>query len=302
MTSVELLAAAAGAVLVGGLLLLATGLIGTTRPRRLFLSRRARQLRAAILPGRSRVDEPSRWAALPAIAVALGLIGWLLTSWPVAGVILAGAALGLPHLFRSLGAQKRRIARLEALEEWTRRLANILDTGRGLDTALMSSATGCPAAIAPEVQTLARRMQAGARTEDALRAFADDLNGAVGDLVAAALILANHLRGEGTSRVLTGLSETVADEVVMRRKIEADRAKPRTTARLLVIITLATAVVLSLATDFMAPFGTATGQIALALIALFGAGCLWWLYLMAVPQPDPRFLVDSAPRRRGRST
>jgi hypothetical protein len=49
--------------------------------------------------------------------------------------------------------------------------------------------------------------------------------------VAATLILGAHRRGPGLAAVLDDLAGTVAEEVRIRRGIEADRAKPRTTAR-----------------------------------------------------------------------
>ena len=68
--------------------------------------------------------------------------------------------------------------------------------------------------------------------------FADDLDDATGDLVAANLILGARRRGAGLASVLESLAESVADDVRARRAIEADRAKPRTTARWVTIITV----------------------------------------------------------------
>ena len=68
--------------------------------------------------------------------------------------------------------------------------------------------------------------------------FADDLDDATGDLVAANLILGARRRGAGLASVLEGLAESVAADVRARREIEADRAKPRATARWVTLITV----------------------------------------------------------------
>ena len=54
--------------------------------------------------------------------------------------------------------------------------------------------------------------------------FADDLDDATGDLVAANLILGARRRGGGVASVLESLAESVAADVQARRAIEADRS------------------------------------------------------------------------------
>ena len=71
-----------------------------------------------------------------------------------------------------------------------------------------------------------------------MRAFADELDDPTGDLVAANLILGARRRGAGVASVLEALAESVAADVRARREIEADRAKPRSTARWVTIITV----------------------------------------------------------------
>ena len=97
------------------------------------------------------------------------------------------------------------------------------------------------------------RLRARWATEDALRAFADDLDDATGDLIAANLILGARRRGAGLASVLDGLAESVAADVRARREIEADRAKPRATARWVTIITVGVLAVLALTGDLRRP-------------------------------------------------
>ena len=128
----------------------------------------------------------------------------------------------------------------------------------------------------------------GWATEDALRAFADDLDDATGDLVAANLILGARRRGAGLASVLEGLAESVAADVRARREIEADRAKPRATARWVTIITIGVLAVLALTGDYVAPYGTPFGQVILVVLLSLYVATLVWMRRMAIgPSPPP---------------
>ncbi|WP_421740708.1 type II secretion system F family protein [Cellulomonas sp.] len=283
MTAV--LAGAAGALLVGGALLAVLGLrrVEPEAPRPRRRSRRAPQGRWA------------RWRWL--VAAGAGGFGVALTGWPVVGLIVAAAVVGLPFLLGSAAAASRAIDRVQAIEEWTRRLADVLATGVGMDQGLLASASTCPPAIAGEVNSLVARLSARWPTEHALRTFADDLDDAAGDFVVATLLLAARRRGPGLSSVLTAAAGSVADEVAARRKIEAERAKPRSTARLVTLITLGVAALLMLNGTYLAPYGDGLGQLVLLAIAGAFTGCLLWIRSLTLATPNPRFLTttDGAP-------
>ena len=138
------------------------------------------------------------------------------------------------------------------------------------------------------------RLRARISTEEALRAFADDLNDATGDLVAAYLILGARRRGQGLASVLESLAESVAADVRARRAIEADRAKPRTTARLVTIITISVLGFLTLTGDYISPYGSPLGQLLLILLLSAYVGLLIWMRNMAKGEALPRFLGDAA--------
>ncbi len=293
MTTTEALGAAtvvavvAGAAAAGGLVLAVLGLTprDTARPPRApRLVRAAR--RALGGPGQSRAHQ-----GLLAVGVACGAVMWLVSGWVVALVVVPAAVVGLPALFRA-GRAEAGVDRLEALEEWTRRLAGVLDVGVGLEQAITVNLRSTPAALREPVQALVARLRARWRTEDALRAFAAELDDPTGDLVAAALILGAQRRGTGLARVLTGLADTVAEEVRMRRQVEADRAKPRTTARAVTVITLVVLALLTANAAYIAPFGDPLGQMVLAVLLGAYAGALAWMTAMARTRPAPRFLTD----------
>ncbi|QTE30042.1 type II secretion system F family protein [Pengzhenrongella sicca] len=266
------------------------GVMGMTRvsaapsPRPLIRRRR----RDAVGRGRSQRPRSTRWA----IALGAGLLGWAVTGWPVVALIAAAMVRGLPVLLGTAKAAGRVIDRVEGIEEWTRRLGDLLVTGIGLEQAITDSVRSCPAIIAGEVGALANRIHARWPAETALRAFAADLDDGAGDLVACALILAARRRGPGLARVLSSVADSVSEDVAVRRKIEAERAKPRATARAVTIITLAVVAGGALTGDYLTPYGTPLGQLILIVLTCGFVGCLAWMRSMTVTRPEPRFLAS----------
>ncbi|MFZ1484910.1 type II secretion system F family protein, partial [Nostocoides sp.] len=175
-----LIPALAGALVVAGIIGVAVGLHPTpakapapTKP----------------LPGVTRVSSVSRRTRILLLAgTGAGLLVAVATGWFVAVLVVPAAAAGLPVLL-SAPPSSAKIDRLEAMEEWTRSLSGVLTAGVGLEQALIATLRSTPEQIRPEVTKLASRLRARWSTEDALRAFADDLDDATGDVVAANLIL-----------------------------------------------------------------------------------------------------------------
>lgn len=285
-----LLAALAGAMIVGGILLGIYGMIPRpvppARPKRLPRSGRlVRWWRG--LPAWQ------RWSSIAALLA--GLVIMVTTGWVIAVPVLPAAVLGLPALLMVTSAD-RQIARMDAIAEWTRNLAGVLTAGQGIEAAIQASLRSAPDAIRPEVARLVGRMRSRWSTEQALRAFADDLDDATGDLVCAALILGAARRGDGLARVLHDLAESVSADVRGRRMIEADRAKPRASARMVTLLSIGALVFFGLGGRFFAPYSTPLGQlILLAFLGCYGL-LLWWLRRMAEIQPASRFLGSHANR------
>lgn len=214
------------------------------------------------------------------MAVAACAVVWWATGWPVAAVLAAVGVVTVPVLARGHDAQ-RLIARLDTLASWVRRLADVLASGAGgLEQAIVASARTAPDALATEVQTLAVRLRTRG-LEPALRAFAADLDDEAGDRVVLALILRARAGGRGLSPVLDAQAKSLEAEVVARRDIEADRAKPRTDVRaILAITTVLLAGLVLFAHDFLTPFDDLLGQSVMAGIgALLGAAG-WWMHLL----------------------
>jgi Flp pilus assembly protein TadB len=291
------LAAVCGSSLVGGVLLAVAGLRAVPDDGR-PAARRARPRLLASALG-DHLPEPQRRRRRLWLSVALGggVAVWLLSGWVLAVLLFPLLVVGVPALLRGSAAAAD-VQRLTAIEQWTRGMSGVLTVGSGIEHAIAASVGSTPPAIAPMVATLSARLNARWPTETALRAFADDLDDATGDLVAATLILGAHRRGPGLAAVLDDLAATVAEEVRIRRGIEADRAKPRTTARWVTILTLGVLGLLALNEQYIAPYKTPLGQLALAVFLGLYVGCLLWMRAMTRGTPTPRFLP--APAAAGR--
>ena len=259
------LAALGGALAVLGVLLVVAGTTGRGLPeRRGGAPRRSVRARLGSVTAR-RVG----WL------LAVPLLAWLVTGWPVAAVFALVVTAAVPRVLAERRAAAARIERLQGLADWTRRLADVLTAGAGLEQALVASLPGAPAPVAADVGRLVARLRARRPVEEALRAFGDDLADPTADLVVAALLLAATRRGRGLAKLLAGLAATVEEEVAMRRAVEADRATPRTTARWVAGITVGvTAALVLLDRAYVAPFATPAGQVALAVVAVLFAGCV----------------------------
>jgi Flp pilus assembly protein TadB len=277
-----LFAAVAGALVVGGLVLMIAELIrrapapGTPVRRPL-----AGFVRGGGSHGRTIV-----------LAVIVALAALAVTRWPGAAIAAGLGVVFVPKLI-STGQAKRRTAMLEGLEQWIRRLADMLSASRGLEDALEVSARTAPAAVAPQVTALARRLSARVSTEDALRAFAEEIDDPAGDRIVAALLIVTGQRGGGVQGVLSALAELLARDVSARREIEADRAEHRTTLRWIIGFICGFTVFAVVNRSYSAPYGTWAGEAVLAIVvALYAAGLYWLQKLGQIPVPG-RFLDRS---------
>lgn len=267
----------AGALIVAGILAALVGL----RP--------APERHAPATQPLRRIQISRRTRLMIVIGLGIGLVGWLVTGWALALVIGPVAVIGLPLLLAPPPSATQ-IVRLEAMEEWTRSLAGVLTVGVGLEQALVATLRSTPGPISAEVRRLVARLRARWDTEAALRAFADELDDSTGDLIAANLILGARRRGAGLASVLEGLAESVAADVRARRQVEADRAKPRSTARWVTIISVSVLVILAISGTYVAPYRSPFGQVLLVVLLSAYVATLVWMRRMANGRPLPRFL------------
>lgn len=289
MTAGQLLALLAGAALVGGLVLLAAGIRGTDAPKPT-----GNPLLETVTRWPRSGESPEQTARRREVQLALCAVGmpvtWLVTGWFTAALLFAAAVFAVPWLLAPTRSHKAAIDRLEALAEWTRHLSTQLQN-LGIEQAVKASIRSCPPALEKEVGTMVARLNAGWDPADAVRAFASEIGDATGDKVAAALLLSLADRGRGLSRDLSDLADALLDQVSMRREIEAERAKARTTVRWMLYFIVGATFVGMLDRSYMKPYTTFTGH--LVLLGLLGllAGIFVWLRFLVSDRPTPRFLV-----------
>ena len=231
-----------------------------------------------------------------ALAVTVGAVTGLLTGW-VVGAVLAGlAAWALPRVLgRDPEHAARRVARIEAIATWTEMLRDTLSAAAGLEQAILATAPLAPTVIRGEVGELAAGIENGDRLAPALRRLGARLDDPVGDLVIAALLLAAEQQTRRLADLLGSLAEAARGQASMRMRVEAGRARTRTSVRVIVGTTLVFAVaVVLLNRGYMGAYDSAAGQIVLLGIgALFAAGFAWLNRIARVAQPD-RFLSTAA--------
>lgn len=227
---------------------------------------------------------------LIAIGAGIGLLLWILTGYIAAVIAAPVLALLAPQLIPR-STEKSTIARLTAMEEWTRSLVGLLGASSSIEQAIIASRSSAPEALKEEIGMLAARLQSGISIEQALTQFGDDLDDTTGDLLTGSLILGTRRRGSGLARLLEGTAETIADDVAARRQIEADRAKPRANARFITVIAVAVIAIEFLFNPaYVEPYRTSLGQIILIALAGLFLAALWWMNIVARDPKGQRLL------------
>ena len=213
-----------------------------------------------------------------------GVVVLAVTRWVPAVVIVPVVVVAGPRL---LGDPKNRdIIVLEALDRWVRALTASLLTGRSVPDAIRSTRRQAPEVLANAVSLAALRLDERWTLPDALAGFADDVNHADADAVAAALVVAGQ-RGTGAAATLEALADALQDRLAAAREIDNERAKPRIVVRQVTAI-IGVVLVLALITSpaYFAPYRSGVGPwIAVGLALVYVASLA---RLQAASQPKPR--------------
>jgi hypothetical protein len=227
------------------------------------------------------------------LAVAAGLVAFLVTRWPVAIPLAMLAVLGLRGL--AVRPAGHVVEKIEAIASWTEMLRDTLAGAAGLTQALIATAPICPRAIREDVNTLGSRLSNGVAVEAALRAFADEVADPAADVVVAALLMAATERAHRLGDLLGALAASTREEVAMRQAVEASRASARSAVRTVTGFSLGfVALMVLFARPYLAPYRTAAGQVVLVVVgALFGLG-LWMMAVMVRARPASRLFATEA--------
>ncbi len=243
-------------------------------------------------PGGGTLARGRRLGRRGGVAVAVGVGTLVVTRWPVAAGAAGLLVLAWPALFGGAASEKRASAKVEALAVWTESLRDTIAGAVGLEQAVIASSHAPPGPIATELRGLADRLRVRVAMPEALRRFADDLADPSADLIIATLVLNARLRGPGLREVLTSLAESARAEVEMRGRVAAGRSSTRRSVQIVVGVTLLFVTGLSLFNrSYVAPYGTALGQVVLlVIVGLFAGGFFWLRRLSRFDEPG-RLLV-----------
>ena len=227
------------------------------------------------------------------LAVGAAVVVGAATGWPVGAVLAGLAGWGAPSLLAGTGRQQAAVGRIEAVAGWVEMLRDTMAGAAGLEQAIVATAALAPLPIRAEVATLAVRLD-GERLAPALRAFAEDVADPTCDLVVAALVLAAEHQAQRLGELLGSLAQAARDQATMRLRVEAGRARTRTSVKVIVGATTAVVVGLALVNrGYLAPYDTATGQLVLALVGAVFTAAFVWLSRMTRPASVERFLAHN---------
>ena len=220
------------------------------------------------------------------IACCVGAGASFATGWPAAFPIAAVGAYGLPKLFGQTSASVS-VAKIEAIAGWTEMLQGTLAASSGLTQAILATAALTAAPIRHATMTLSSRLAAGMDPREALFLFGDELGDPCADRVICSLLLAMSSRAQRLGDLLASLADSTRDEVALRLRIETSRASVRSGVRTVLVFSIAFAAAVAIvARAYLAPFGTATGQIVLLAVgALYACGLTLMVSLSRPPAP-----------------
>jgi tight adherence protein B len=284
----EILATAAGMLIIGGLLGIGYG----SRRQVRVGSRRAESVGElwARITRRPQGRRGRHRDVILLLSMITGFVVALLTGWLILIVVLPVLALGLPYLL--ILPKPRDIELLEALDRWVRSLETTLATGKSITDAIRISRRTAPPLIVDEVNLLVIRLNNRWGTRDALMRFADAIDSPDADGVVAALILASSRGANGAAVTLQALADSIQAQLKGRRAIEVERSKPYVVVRQVTVISLSTLLlVFILSPSFFAPYRTPLGQAMLSVLLIIYLASLLLMRRKA-RQPDrPRLLV-----------
>lgn len=240
------------------------------------------------VPGAQRRLRIDRLGVRLGLGTAAALVVVVVTGWPVATVLAAVGGFAAPGAGRTTRQRASSLARIDAVAAWTEMLRDVLGSGAGLAQAVLVTAEVAPKAIEVELARLARRVGRGEDMVASLQSFAAELDDPMGDKVIAALILAARRSAGELGELLSALAEVSRDNAAMLRKVDAGRARVRSSMRLITGFTVAFSVVFVLADrDYVAAYRSIGGQLVLCAVAgLFVGAHLWTLRATGDRRPE----------------
>ena len=205
---------------------------------------------------------------LPWVAGAMigALVVLSVTGWPVAA-IAAMLGVGSIAIRRSRASDNHNtVARTEAIASWTEMIRDNMAGAAGLEQALMAASQVAPVAIRPEVRRFSRRLD-GQPLAEALALLGEELDHPSADLVVAALSNAARMETRDLGGLLGRLADSIRGDVRMRLRVEVGRARIRTSARIVMAVTVLTALfIFVFSRELLAVYDSPAGQAWLVMV------------------------------------
>lgn len=250
----------------------------------------------AVFPNGTRTAVATAWLLG---ALIIGLMALAVTRWVGAGIGLAAIVLGIPWFFGGAKNSKIEIERTQAIASWAEMIRDNMAGAAGLEQALLSTADIAPLPIAREVKAFANRLDGGS-VVDALVYLGDLLRHPAADLVVVSLANASRMEGRDLGPLLTRLAESIRGDVRMRLRVEVGRARIRTSAKIVLTVTLLTVgLVYFTSRDLLSVYDTAWGQVWLVGVFCLFLASLWMMNYYADVQMPERFTARRNQIRNG---
>lgn len=227
-----------------------------------------------------------------AVAIAVGVILWILSGWLLTSIASAVATLVVSRASTGSGSARDNEEVAEAVALWTEQLRDTLAAAHGLQQTLIATTPHAPTRIAGPVQRLAAKLPYSS-VSHSLREFADEVDHSSADFVAAALIAATEHEARDLGPLLGHLARCSREEARMHQRIWVGRSRTRAAVRIISMTVVGfTGALLLLNKDYLEPYGTQSGQLVLAAIVAIFALALLLLQTGSNVRVPERFLTE----------
>jgi tight adherence protein B len=216
---------------------------------------------------------------------------WLVTGWPMAGLIGAGLVVMVPLLAAARRERAAAVEKTDALAAWAEMLRDTIAAHAGLNQAVAATARVAPLVIRTPVQALAARAERIPLSQ-ALTMFAAEVDDPVADLIVSALVIADERQARNLTGLLSEIAASARSQSAMRLRVETGRARTYASSQAIVVITLGLVVMLLVTSPkFLDPYDSVVGQLVMAVIGGLFIGALWGLVQLGRPVVTPRLLA-----------
>ena len=226
------------------------------------------------------------------LAAALGVGGWALTGWPIAGLLGALAGFSMPRMLRAPRKRQDITDEIEAYSQWAEQIRDLVSATGSLFEAVTLSAENAPTRLRPAVLN----MTGLARTvglPEALDWFAAEMRSPFADR----LVLGMKIAWDSGARVTEAFESTARGmraEVEMRRRNEVANSRAWTQVTAILAVTfISVAFMFVFNRGFFDPFGSLIGQVVLLGAGILIFGNVFWVIKLSESDVPIR-LLDTA--------